>query len=238
MMGSALVAAREYVIKEYPNAILAVLAGSVVRGEGTENSDLDIVIITDGDELPYRKSVIYQKWPIELFVYNEKSYKEHCQRGVDQARPTLINMIVEGIPIIDRDKNFHIIKREGEEILNKGPRELNEKEVENYRYMLSALLEDLKGSANNYESIFVVNKLSIVLSEFIMRLNRRWIGDGKWSYKVLREFDGELADTFTSAFTAFYSKDDKEAIISFTEEILKPVGGVFFEGFNRKGNIF
>ena len=238
MMGSALVSAREYVLKEYPNSILAILAGSVVRGEGTDTSDLDIVIITDGDELPYRKSVIYQKWPIELFVYNEKSYKEYCQRGVDQARPTLVNMIVEGIPIIDRDKNFHILKREGEEILNKGPRELNEKEVENYRYMISSLLEDLKGSMDNYESIFVVNKLSFVLSEFIMRLNRRWIGDGKWSYKVLREFDDELADTFADAFTEFYSKGNNRAIISFTEDILKPVGGVLFDGFKRKGNAF
>lgn len=238
MMGSALVAAREYVLKEYPNSVLAILAGSVVRGEGTETSDLDIVIITDSEELPYRKSVIYQKWPIELFVYNEKTYKEHCQRGVDQARPYLLSMMVEGIPIIDRDKNFHILKREGEEILNLGPRELNEKEIENYRYMISDLLEDLKGSVDNYESIFIVNKLSFVLSEFIMRLNRRWIGDGKWSYKVLRDFDDELAQVFTEAFSAFYSKSDKQRLVDFTEQILEPVGGVLFDGFKRKGNTF
>ncbi|SHJ84533.1 Nucleotidyltransferase domain-containing protein [Anaerobranca californiensis DSM 14826] len=233
-MGSALVAVREYVLKEHPNAFLAILAGSVVRGESTETSDLDIVIINEGEEPPYRKSVIYQKWPIELFVYNQKAYKEQCQREVEKAKPFLLTMILEGIPIIDRDKNFHILKREGEEILKKGPRELSPKEIDNYRYTITTLLEDLKGSENHYEGIFIVNKLSMLLAEFIMRLNRRWIGDGKWAYKLLKEFDEEIADKFTESFSQFYSNDNKEHIIRFTEEILVPVGGLLFEGIKKE----
>ncbi len=234
-MGSALVSAREYVTTEFPNCILAILAGSVVRGEGTDTSDLDIVIISDEEELPYRKSLIFQKWPIEVFVYNHKSYKEYCQRGIDQARPSLISMIVEGIPIVDKEKNFHLLKREGEEILKQGPKELTTAETENYRYMITDLIEDLKGSVDHYESIFVVNKLSFILSEFIMRINRRWIGDGKWTYKALKEFDDNLAENFTEVFSVFYSKGDKEKLIEFTEKILEPVGGLLFDGYRRKG---
>ena len=234
-MGSALVSAREFITTEYPNCDLAVLAGSVVRGEGTDTSDLDIVIVTEDEEMPYRKSLIFQKWPIEVFVYNSKSYKKYCQKGVDEARPTLISMIVEGIPIIDKEKNFHLLRREGEEILKQGPPKLTEAEVEHYRYTITALIDDMKGSNDSYESIFVVNKLSFLLAEFIMRTNRRWIGDGKWTYKVLKEFDDDVADSFTEAFTAFYSSGDKDKLVAFTENILAPMGGLLFAGYKLKG---
>ncbi|QNO15592.1 nucleotidyltransferase domain-containing protein [Alkalicella caledoniensis] len=234
MMGSALVSAREFITQEYPNCSLAILAGSVVRGEGTETSDLDIVIITAEEEMPYRKSLIFQKWPIEVFVYNPSSYKIYCAKGVEQARPSLISMIVEGIPIIDKEKNFHLLKREGEEILKHGPPRLSEEETENYRYLITDLIEDFKGSNDVHESIFIVNKLSFLLAEFIMRINRRWIGDGKWTYKVLKEFDDDLAYSFTEAFTSFYSKGKKDKLIKFTEDILDPMGGLLFEGYNRE----
>ncbi|WP_350342784.1 nucleotidyltransferase domain-containing protein [Proteinivorax tanatarense] len=233
MLGNALVAARKFVQKSYPDCQLAILAGSVVRGEANDNSDLDIVIVNDIETAPYRKSLIFDKWPIEVFVYDEESFEKHCKLGVDKARPFLISMVVEGIPIIDSKKDINLIKRRFEEILNSGPQSLTEDEVKEYRFKITELVEDLKGSDDHLESIFIVNRLSFLLSEFVMRLNKHWIGEGKWVYKELIEFDPSYAEKFNKAFVSFYSEQDKKQLIRFIEENLHSVGGLLFSGYRQ-----
>jgi predicted nucleotidyltransferase len=49
-------AARAFVATHFPDCLAAVLFGSVARGEATATSDLDIIIVTHEDIIPYRKS--------------------------------------------------------------------------------------------------------------------------------------------------------------------------------------
>ncbi|WP_353894055.1 nucleotidyltransferase domain-containing protein [Proteinivorax hydrogeniformans] len=231
MLGCALIAARKFVQESYPDCQLAILAGSVVRGEGNENSDLDIVIINKTEPSPYRKSLIYDKWPIEVFVYDDKSFDTFCDIGVQKARPFLMSMIVEGIPIVDTKKNVNVLKREFEDVIKKGPKPLSDDEIKEYRLKITEMVEDLKGSSDHFESTFIVNRLSFLLSEFVMRLNRHWIGEGKWMHRELIEFDSKYAERFNRAFASFYSNKDKDRLIEFVEENLASVGGFLFSGY-------
>jgi len=52
--------AKEIFISKYPDANFLLLAGSVVRGEGTETSDLDIVVVYEDLESAYSQS-FFQK---------------------------------------------------------------------------------------------------------------------------------------------------------------------------------
>ncbi|WP_277587514.1 nucleotidyltransferase domain-containing protein, partial [Psychrobacillus antarcticus] len=51
-------AARKFLHKYFPNCNGALLAGSVVRGEATNTSDLDIVIFDESIPSSYRESFI------------------------------------------------------------------------------------------------------------------------------------------------------------------------------------
>lgn len=66
---NALEAAHAFVAHRFPNCSAAFLAGSVVRGEATSTSDLDIVIVGDDIRAPYRESFHELSWPIETFVH-------------------------------------------------------------------------------------------------------------------------------------------------------------------------
>ncbi|MGE6517417.1 nucleotidyltransferase domain-containing protein, partial [Lysinibacillus sphaericus] len=61
-------AAKRFINKSFPNCQGAVLAGSVVRGEETDTSDLDIVVFEKSITSSYRESLIDFGWPIEIFV--------------------------------------------------------------------------------------------------------------------------------------------------------------------------
>ena len=67
-----------------PNCV-ALLGGSVARGEATKTSDLDIVIVDQSLTSCYRESCYSNGWPVEVFVHNFETYKTFfkmdCDRG-------------------------------------------------------------------------------------------------------------------------------------------------------------
>ena len=68
-------AAFQFIEKYFPNCQGAILAGSVVRGEATETSDLDIVIFDKVLSSSFRVSLVEFGWNIELFAHNLSSYQ-------------------------------------------------------------------------------------------------------------------------------------------------------------------
>lgn len=79
-------AATQFISKHYPNCQGALLAGSVVRGEATHTSDLDLVIFDDDFPSSFRESLIEFRWAIEVFAHNPTSYQVFLKatvRGLD-----------------------------------------------------------------------------------------------------------------------------------------------------------
>lgn len=78
-------AAKDFLKNHFPDCQGALLAGSVVRGEETSTSDLDIVIIDDTLSSAYRESFFVNDWPIEAFFHNQHTIRQYfqtdCERG-------------------------------------------------------------------------------------------------------------------------------------------------------------
>jgi predicted nucleotidyltransferase len=224
-------AAELFILNHYPNCHGALLAGSVVRGEATETSDLDIVIFDKDIKSAYRESVIEFGWNIEVFVHNLTSYKEFFKSDCERARPSLPNMISEGIVLRDSEIMAQI-KQEAKHLLEKGPEEWSAETIRMKRYFNTDVLDDFIGSTIREEEIFIANTMAELVCEFVLRSNRKWIGTSKWVIRSLRNHDEKLADRFVNAFDTFYRTGDKEKIIVMVDEILHPYGGRLFQGFS------
>ena len=68
-------AAQNIITLQFPNCDVALLGGSVARGEATKTSDLDIVIVDQSLTSCYRESFYSNGWPVEVFVHNFETYK-------------------------------------------------------------------------------------------------------------------------------------------------------------------
>jgi len=223
-------AAKKFVQKHYPNCQGAILAGSVVRGEATATSDLDIVIFDKTLDSSYRESLIEFGWAIEVFVHSLTSYKQYFELDYERARPSLPRMVSEGIVLKDEGV-IDCIKEAAQNLLNRGPKVWTEDTIKLKRYFISDALDDFKGCTNRSEEIFIANTLAELLSEFVLRTNNKWIGASKWVYRCLRDYDKQFATNFVEAFDTFYKTGNKEQIILITEQIVRPYGGLLFEGF-------
>ncbi|KAA0548199.1 nucleotidyltransferase domain-containing protein [Bacillus sp. BGMRC 2118] len=209
----------------------AILAGSVVRGEYTSTSDLDLVVFDSSLMKSYRESLISYEWPIEVFVHSFDSYKEFVKQDIDRGRPSLPRMLAEGTVIIDHPQ-LRFIQEEAKELLDAGPIEWSEQTIRMKRYFITDLIDDLIGSTKRAETIYITNTLVDSLHEYILRTNKQWIGSSKWIDRSLRTFDEELADDFLRAMEDIYLKSDKNLLITLAERALSPHGGFLFDGFS------
>lgn len=228
----AIEAATMFIEQHFSNCLVALLAGSVVRGEATKTSDLDIVVILPSIESAYRESFYSFGWPIEIFVHNEQSLKEYMQRDVDRRRPSLPQMCSEGIVIRDSGRLAESIKKEANRLLDKGVKPLSQQEQECQRYMITDLLDDLIGGNIRDQEIFIVNELAEKIANLILISNNRWLGKGKWIAKNLEELNKDLYLDFITSLNEFYIESEKEKFIDFVEGELDKYGGRLFEGYS------
>jgi predicted nucleotidyltransferase len=230
----ALDAARKLIKEKFPECKGAILGGSVVMGEDTATSDLDIVVIMNGSETARRESFYYEGWPVELFVHTIVSCREYFRKDAERARPTLPRMMAEGA-VLEGEELLREIRKEARYLLDAGPATWTEAELVFKRYFLTDALEDFIGSANRHEALFIAGKLAELAHEFVLRANKRWIGQSKWIYRELSSFNPVLAERFVECFDSFYQDGDKAPAIELVDDIMKPFGGRCFDGFSLKG---
>ncbi|MEK3980191.1 nucleotidyltransferase domain-containing protein [Psychrobacillus sp. FSL K6-2836] len=224
-------AAQKFIQKYFPSCNGALLAGSVVRGEGTDTSDLDIIIFDETVPSSYRESFIEFDWPIEVFVHNASSYKPFFETDRERAQPSMPRMVSEGI-ILSDDGVIEAIKKEASELLNEGPEKWSEETVQIKRYFLTDTLDDFVGCSNRAEEIFIANTLAELLSEFVLRTNCHWIGTSKWIVRSLKAFDEGFTNQFVEAFDTYYKTGDKREVIHLVGIVMEPFGGRLLEGFS------
>ncbi|CAN7395057.1 nucleotidyltransferase domain-containing protein [Rossellomorea sp. LjRoot5] len=227
----AIEAAKRFIHEYFPTCQAALLSGSVVRGEETATSDLDIVVIDEHLQSEYRESLICHGWPIELFVHNLKTLRHYFQSDYQRARPSLQKMVSEGIPLIDH-AIIDTIKLDATTILKDGPPEWSPETIRMKRYFLTDALEDFIGSTNRGESIFIANSIGELLHEFVLRTNHHWIGSSKWIVRALKEYDPQFTEEYVNAFEQFYRKDEKKDVVRLVDSVLQTHGGRLFEGFS------
>jgi hypothetical protein len=226
-------AAEAFVVERFPDARAAIVAGSVIRGEGTATSDLDLVLVVDHEDAPFRASYRYRNWPIEAFVHTDRSYERYFD--VERGRPSLAVMIDEGVVLRNVDRAADRAREAARAALDAGPAPLSEEALEDWRYSLTDLLDDFLGGERRDEGIFIANRLAVEAADLLLLLHRQWHGDGKWVPRALTRYNPEISQRLTEALDVYYRFDDKAPLVVFAEEVLNEAGGRLFEGYYRAG---
>jgi hypothetical protein len=232
---SPLRAARAFVDSEFPESEVAIVAGSFLRGEDTPTSDLDLLIVTKREEAPFRASFHAFGWPIEAFVHSHESYRWYFRSDRERRIPTLAAICAEGIVVRDTGALASRMREEARVLFTTGPPPLSDSEREELRYGLTDVLDDLIGTENRAEGLFIAYQVAEASAILLLLINQRWIGRGKWIVRALRRCDEHQATRLDAALSEYYRVSDKTALIAFARQVLEQAGGPVFEGFYRPG---
>ncbi|MFF4179883.1 nucleotidyltransferase domain-containing protein [Streptomyces sp. NPDC001750] len=230
----AIDAARAVVEKRHPDALAAFLGGSVVTDRRTATSDLDIVVLLHGAPAPYRESLQHKSWPVELFVHTEASWHAFVEREVRKRRSPLLWMCADGLLLFDASGVGARLAAEAQRLAAAGPPTVAAEEIDDYRYAITDLLDDLTGSTDQGEQLFIATELARRSSELALAIGGSWGGGGKWLARRLEATAPGLTMRLHHAVREVLN-GQVEPLADVVEEVLKQAGGRLWVGYKRGG---
>ncbi|MEA3337023.1 MAG: nucleotidyltransferase domain-containing protein [Chloroflexota bacterium] len=232
----AIDAARALIERDFPDCLAAFLAGSVVRGEATATSDLDIMVIRGPEQETFRESLRDFGWPIEVFVHTEETHRRFAASDAARRRPATSRMVCEGIILVDQDGLATQLKQDACALLAQGPPPLDEDRIAMARYSLTDLLDDLIGCQDETEGRFIAQLLAEQSADLIVDIHGQWRGQGKWLPRALGVVDPSLPVELSDALREYYCQGDCTALITFAKKTLDLAGGPLWDGFRLTSN--
>jgi predicted nucleotidyltransferase len=222
--------ARAFVRETFPEARAAVLGGSAARGQATATSDLDIVVILDGPPAPYRETLRYRGWLVELFAYTPDTLREFYERDARSRRAPLATICAAGVILLGGGE-AQALQRDAAAFLAAGPPPVGADELAGRRYVLTDALDDLLGARDNDERAVVAAQVLVAVAELALIVDGRWLGLGKWLLRRLQEARPETTRRLLDAYRRAVADGDAEALGEVAEAVLAEAGGRLSEGY-------
>jgi hypothetical protein len=232
METDVLAAVRSIRSQRYPDASVVFAAGSLVRGEGTAYSDLDLVVVYTSVPTAYRESFRFGRCPVEAFVHDPQTLEYFfVQMDRPSGIPALPQMVVEGIAIPEANALSEALKARAAAIFDAGPPPLDIESERRRRYLVTDLLDDLRDPRSRDELLGTGARLYEELADYHLRSNGQWSAKGKAIPRALQRANPALCTTFCQSFDQLFRHGDVEAVIHLTEALLESHGGLLFDGY-------
>jgi len=216
----------------YPDASAVFAAGSILRGEGTSHSDLDLVVVYSKLARAYRESFMRERLPVEAFVHDPETL-EYFFFEVDRPSgiPSLPSMVIEGVEIPAANDLSRSLKQLAASLVGAGPPALSEEAEQRARYGVTDLVDDLRDARSHDEVLATGALLYERLADYHLRRLRLWSAKGKAIPRVLRRADPVLCARYCHGFDRLFRSDDVREVIELAEDLLAPAGGLLFDGY-------
>ena len=226
-------AARRVFAERYADARVLFLAGSVMRGEATETSDLDVVVVYERLAHARRESFVSEGWPVEAFVHDPETLAHFVEVDRRRGVPVILRMLIEGVEVPEPGEFSAGLKRRAAEVYEAGPERWDEDEMRLRRYRLTDWVDDIRQPRAAEELVATGAYLYQDVAEFFLRSRGLWAAHSKTIPRRLREVDAGFAERFRGAFEALFAGRRQAPVIALVEEMLEPHGGLLFDGFER-----
>ncbi|WP_338766939.1 nucleotidyltransferase domain-containing protein [Massilia sp. METH4] len=231
-------AARHLVATEllprWPDARVAIIGGSIARGEATPTSDIDLLLVFDRVDQAWRDTLKIGTQTVELFGHDPATFDYFC-REIDRpnGRMPLADMVVEGVSVMADGDAAAWLRTHARQLIDAGPPPLTEAMLAGRRYGITTLLEDLIDGTAPDETLATAVRLYDMLAHFALRAAGAWSGEGKHLARRLRALDPGLADELVAAMAAITadSATGKRLFDAAVRRTLAPFGGLLLEGF-------
>nr|WP_210301129.1 nucleotidyltransferase domain-containing protein [Rhizobium sp. BK619] len=229
----ALAAAHRCVANRYAGAAFAYATGSLLRGEGTAFSDIDLVVVFSSLERAWRESFTHEGFPVEAFVHDEETLAYYIHADTESGCPVMAHMVATGRAVGPDMERARIVQARAAAMLAAGPKPLAGARSDMLRYQVTDLADDLRGTRPPEEIAAIAAQLYQKLADLILLGRGEWAGRGKWAPRLISRLDARLAAEFDAAFR-LAAGGDGARLLALADRELALHGGLYFEGFRQE----
>ncbi|WP_433800333.1 nucleotidyltransferase domain-containing protein [Actinomycetospora sp. CA-084318] len=217
----------------FPEALGAVLGGSAAHGESTASSDLDMVVLLSGPPAPMRVTERLRGRPVEFFVHTEESLVDFLGRERRLRRSPLLHMLATGTIVSDPFGRIAPLQELARRRWEAGPDVVDAAELEDRRYRLTALLDDLADTPDPGERAAITASVFTDLADLMLVSRTCWTGSGRWLLRRLHQVDPDLAQRLVAGFERAVG-GDPGLLLALGNAELARLGGRLDEGYERR----
>jgi hypothetical protein len=228
----ALAAADRCLAARFTGAAFAYVAGSIMRGEGTAFSDIDLIVVFPSLERARRESFMQDGFPVEAFVHDPQTLAHYLHADADSGFPSMVNMVAAGTILGADIPRARTVQAQAARMLAAGPKPLAGGNYDMLRYQVTDLADDLRGQRPPEEVAAIAAQLYQKLADLILLGHGEWAGRGKWAPRLLRRLDAQLATEFEAAFV-LAAEGDGARFLALVDRVLAMHGGRYFEGYRQ-----
>lgn len=215
----------------FSGAACAYVAGSIMRGEGTAGSDIDLVVLYPRLDRAWRESFLSDGFPVEAFVHDPSTLQHYLDEDARLGRPVIISLVAEG-RIVGGDV---VLARQWQgkarAMLAAGPGGGVDADL---LYQVADLADDLRGVRPATEVRAIAAQLYQRLADLMLRGRGEWSGAGKWIPRRLRSVGADLLADFEAAMSQAQAGDGA-ALLALCDAELARHGGSPFDGYRAPG---
>jgi predicted nucleotidyltransferase len=212
---------------DFPDACGAWLVGSSARGDANATSDVDVLVVRPEGSV-YRETFRADGLLVELFAHTVTSLDEFYERESREYRCTLAHMLATGSPLLQSEV-ADILQRSARELVAQGPPDRAPAELDALRYHLTAAMDDLTGSPDGDEVVFIGHDVLALASELELAHQRAWTGRGRWLHHWLEVANPDAARRLAAAARELQA--DRAPLVAAASNVLERVGGPLQEGY-------
>lgn len=209
----------------WPNALGAFAGGSVMRGEGKPNSDIDMVVLLPPNARPHRIWLMHHGIQFDLFIHNPDSLRYYIQQGRDERRPVLANLIADAVMLPAPNRRLLNWQSKCKAILEAGPSQLAEKDLLRLRYGLMDAMDDYADAVKHDEQMAVAAQLYVRLCDALCDIKGVWRGSSKWKARQAHKADAPLAAELAKALAADCAAGKADQLLQAGRKIQALCGG-------------
>ncbi|WEF31219.1 nucleotidyltransferase domain-containing protein [Pseudoduganella chitinolytica] len=225
---------RTELLPRWPDAAVAIIGGSIARGEATPTSDIDLLLVFEHVEQAWRDTFKVGTQTVELFGHDLATFDYFC-RVVDgpAGRMPLAAMVNDGASVLPDSALLQRLRRHARKLYDAGPPALSAEALARQRYAITTLLEDLADSTTPDETLAIAVHLYGALADFALRAAGTWTGHGRHLARRLKATAPALAADLETGMALLAAQPEmaKAAFDRAVRTTLAPHGGLLLEGF-------
>jgi predicted nucleotidyltransferase len=202
-----------------------ILTGSIVDGNYTMDSDVDVLCITSRFdyirvESFKREGLLLQIILLPVNAVQDLLWREYTTRDI-----VYISMLKKGLILQDKEDYASRLQHIATTIYNAGPPPLQYEELSRRINHLSSLISDLQFPKDFSSYYLVFMEATAGLTDLFLRLNNEWFTHSKFMMRILQEKHAVFYRKLIAAIKSYFNADGVEPFVRLATATLQLTGG-------------
>lgn len=215
---------REFVRDCFPDAVAAMLSGSVADGHSNETSDIDTVLFSNWHKGAFVDNYDYKGENVQVIMLPIMNMGNLIHHELCESNGAILSILAKGEYVCGDEALCERASAVAKAILRKG-RPQNARRTEALRTQLTSAYEDVVGCNDPDELAFTMIKAYARAQRLHFDLRGTWDFSGKTAVRESRGKDDSFVNDYAASLRSFFATGDKSHAERFLLSVLDEGGG-------------